>query len=77
MQNNLLVVELKLSDNPDIALDLWKLEHMTSEGGLYGYSVGVHIILDLGRRTVAQSTIFADGAPDPELSDWFQGMFAR
>ncbi len=45
---------------------------MTPEGGPYGYSAGVHIILELGRRSVAQSIIFVNGAPEPEL-----GMFAQ
>ncbi|TGT71851.1 MULTISPECIES: hypothetical protein [unclassified Mesorhizobium] len=65
------MVELKLSDNPNIALDLWKLIHMTRQNGLYRYSVGAHIILDLKRQTVAQSIIFVGGAPHPELTDWF------
>ncbi|KAA0699981.1 hypothetical protein DTW90_11805 [Neorhizobium sp. P12A] len=74
-QHNLLVVELKLSDNANIALDLWKLSQMTRENGLYAYSVGAHIILNLDRRTVAHSIIFIGGAPHPELTDWFQGHF--
>ena len=75
VQRNLLVVELKLSDNTNIALDLWKLSHMTRQDGLYGYTVGAHIILNLNRQSVAHSTIFVGGAPHPDLSNWFQEHF--
>ncbi|WP_154674698.1 hypothetical protein [Mesorhizobium erdmanii] len=72
-----MVVELKLSDNHDIALDLWKLAHMTRENGLYGYTPGAHVILNLQQQTVAQSIIFVGGAPHPELAGWFQRHFDR
>ncbi|RWA81301.1 MAG: hypothetical protein EOQ30_19180 [Mesorhizobium sp.] len=75
VKDNLLVVELKLSDNHDIALDLWKLTHMTRQNGLYEYAVGAHVILNLEQQTVAQSIIFVDGAPHPELTDWFRRHF--
>lgn len=77
VKNNLLVVELKLSDNINIALDLWKLTHMTRQNGLYGYSVGAHVILNLDQQTVAQSVVFVGGAPHPELTDWFQVHFLQ
>ncbi len=77
VQNNLLVVELKLSDNTDFALDVWKLIHMTRQQGLYAYKVGAHVVLDLQRRTVAQSLVYLDGSPKPELSAWFQAQFPQ
>lgn len=66
---------MKLNDNANIALDIWKLEHMTRKGGLYCYAVGAHIVLDLEQQTVFRSTVFANGIAQPELIEWFQGHF--
>ncbi len=77
VKENLLVVELKLHDNTNFALDLWKLTHMTRLAGMYAYMVGAHVVLNLRAQTITQALIYVDGSVNIELTDWFTAQIAR
>jgi hypothetical protein len=74
--DNLLVVEVKLVHNPDHDRDIFKLRGMTNPDGEYRYAVGVHLVLDLPRRRVAQAHVYIDGDVDPKLTRWLEKRFA-
>lgn len=73
-QENLLVVELKRHDNRDIAGDVWKLEGMTAQDRGYAYSVGLHLVLNVEKMTVALCDVYAGGGLDADLTAWLRGQ---
>ena len=71
-RENLLVVEVKKSTNTDYEGDIWKLEGMTQQTGLYGYLVGLHLVVDVKAGMAPQCDVYVDAALNPELSVWMK-----
>jgi hypothetical protein len=70
---NLLVVEAKRVSNTKFANDILKLTRMTLDHSVdpdfhFGYRVGVHLVIDLPRRTIPRCDVYRDGAIDDELT---------
>jgi len=73
-RENLLVVEVKKAKNRDYDGDIWKLEGMTDQSGDYGYSAGLHLVLDLPGGQVPLCDVYVNGALDPNLSGWMRAL---
>ena len=68
-RRNLLVIEAKKTTNNERADDEDKLVGLTSRGGDYGYTFGLHLILDCDACRVADLTVYANGAVDESLTE--------
>ena len=75
-EENLLVVEIKLAANYNYTSDIRKLRGMTAQDGLYGYAVGVHLVLDVPRRRVNRGHVYIDGNIDQALTTWFEAQLS-
>jgi hypothetical protein len=76
-KENMLVVEVKKSSNRDFDGDIWKLKGMTEQAGDYGYSVGLHLILDVKVRSVVRCDVYVDSAFDEGLTQWLRKQLPR
>ncbi|CAN7586089.1 hypothetical protein [Pararhizobium sp. LjRoot238] len=72
-RENLLVVEVKKVTNTDYEGDIWKLKGMTEQAGAYGYSVGLHLVVDVTAGTAPQCDVYVDAELDEDLTEWMQG----
>lgn len=59
-RENLLVVEVKKASNKDFDGDIWKLRGMTEQAGPYGYTVGLHLVIDVKAGTALRSDVYVD-----------------
>ena len=73
-RENLLVVEVKKINNKDFEGDIWKLEGMTFQDGEYGYSAGLHLVIDLPNGCVSLCDVYVDGSRSADLSDWMREL---
>lgn len=71
-KENLLVVEVKKSSNKDFEGDIWKLKGMTEKAGEYGYSVGLHLVLDMKARSAPRCDVYVDAVFDDGLTQWLR-----
>lgn len=76
---NILVVEAKRARNKDYADDIRKLTMMTLEytpnpDYHYGYRLGVHLIVDLPKRTIIGNNVYRNGEVDPKLTELLRRM---
>lgn len=69
-RENLLVVEVKKSTNKDFDGDIWKLKGMTEQAGQYGYSVGLHLVIDVKAGLIPRCDVYVDAALDKALTEW-------
>ena len=72
-RENLLVVEVKKASNRNFAGDIWKLQGMTDQAGLYGYTVGLHLVIDILGGTAPQCDVYIDGSLHTGLTEWMRG----
>jgi hypothetical protein len=75
-RENLLVVEVKKATNKDFDGDIRKLKGMTEQAGDYGYSVGLHLVIDVKAGTAPRSDVYVDADLDESLTDWMQNKLA-
>lgn len=71
-RENLLVVEVKKSTNKDFDGDIWKLKGMTEQAGPYGYSVGLHLVVDVKTGVAPRCDVYVDAEMDEELTEWMR-----
>lgn len=71
-KENLLVVEVKKSTNKDFDGDIWKLQGMTDQAGPYGYSVGLHLVIDVKAGTAPRCDVYVDAQLDEGLTEWMR-----
>jgi hypothetical protein len=76
-KENLLVVEVKKSTNKDFEGDIRKLKGMTEQAGEYGYSVGLHLVIDVKAGAAPRSDVFVDAELDDELTEWMRLELGR
>jgi Holliday junction resolvase len=76
-KENFLVVEVKKVTNTDFEGDIWKLEGMTLQAGDYGYSFGLHLVIDVKARKVPRCDVYVDGKVVGELSEWLVKTIAE
>ena len=70
--NNLLAVEVRKSGNHQpVEHDQHKLRALTDPHLWFAYWIGVFVTL--GKNQVTMSEVYASGAIDPDLSNWFAG----
>jgi hypothetical protein len=69
-RENLPVVEVKKSTNKDFDGDIWKLKGMTEQAGPYGYSVGLHLVIDVKAGVVPRCNVYVDAELDTGLTEW-------
>jgi hypothetical protein len=67
-RENLLVIEVKKSNNKDYERDVWKLAGMTVQAGEYGYAAGLHLVLDVPAGVALKCDVYVDGELDDELT---------
>ncbi|MBY3178717.1 hypothetical protein HFO41_31810 [Rhizobium leguminosarum] len=71
-RENLLVVEVKKVTNTDYEGDIWKLKGLTEQAGAYGYSVGLHLVVDVKAGTSPQCDVYIDAGLDEGLTNWMK-----
>lgn len=71
-RENLLVVEVKKASNKDFHGDIWKLRGMTEQAGPYGYTVGLHLVIDVKASTAPRSDVYVDAVLDEPLTEWMR-----
>jgi len=76
-KENLLVVEVKKVTNKDFDGDIWKLQGMTEQAGPYGYTVGLHLVLDVASGTAPRCDVYIDAAINAELTEWMMAVLAE
>ena len=64
------MVEVKKSTNKDFEGDIWKLQGMTEQAGPYGYSVGLHLVIDVKAGVVPRCNVYVDAELDTDLTEW-------
>jgi hypothetical protein len=69
-KENLLVVEVKKSSNKNFDDDIWKLKGMTEQAGPYGYSVGLHLVIDVKAGVAPRCDVYVDAELDKVMTEW-------
>ena len=75
-RENLLVVEVKKATNSNYEGDIWKLKGLTEQAGLYGYLVGLHLIVDVKAGVALQCDVYVDAARSENLTVWMRERLA-
>lgn len=71
-RENFLVVEVKKASNKDFEGDIWKLKGMTEQARPYGYTAGLHLVIDLKAGTAPRSDVYVNAELDEPLTKWMQ-----
>lgn len=71
-RENLLVVEVKKSSNRNFDGDIWKLKGMTQQIGPYGYTVGLHLVIDVKAGLIPRCDVYVDAELDEVLTEWMR-----
>jgi hypothetical protein len=71
--HNLVVIEVKKRGNNAHELDEAKLRGLTMAGD-FEYTVGLHLIIDCKVNQISDATVYRDGKPDDELTEFTRAL---